>query len=261
MLRSMQTAATGMDSQQKLIDTLSNNLANVNTTAFKGSRANFHDLLYQNLEAPGLSTTEGTIAPSGVQIGSGSRISSIDKDFREGAIKVTDKETDLMVQGQGFFRIQMQDNSIAYTRDGSFHRSADGRLVTAEGLSVIPEIIIPPDTLNLKVATDGVVTVKVAGDQEPKNLGQIEVANFVNPTGLNAMSRNLFSETPASGTAIVSIPGLNGTGTIGQGQLEASNVNVVEQMVSMITGQRAYELNSKVIKTGDEMLAATNQLV
>ncbi|KAB8027972.1 flagellar basal-body rod protein FlgG [Fluviispira multicolorata] len=260
MLRSLNTAATGMDSQQRLIDTLSNNMANVNTIGFKGSKAYFHDLLYQNIRAPGLQTTTGTIAPSGIQIGNGSKLVSVEKSFDEGAIKITNKDTDMAIMGKGFFRIQLPDGNIAYTRDGTFRRSADGRIVTSEGLPLLPEIVVPSNTLHLRIAIDGVVTAKVSGEYEPRNLGQIQLANFINPAGLNSMGRNLYTATPASGEAIVSIPGENGVGTIDQGELETSNVNIVEEMVQLIVGQRAYELNSKVIKTGDEMLASTNQM-
>lgn len=260
MLRSLNTAATGMDSQQELIDTLSNNLANVNTIGFKASRAHFQDLLYQNMRAPGLQTTTGTIAPSGIQIGNGSKLVSVEKSFEEGSIKVTNKETDLAITGKGFFRIQVPDGSIAYTRDGTFRRNADGRLVTAEGLPILPEIVVPNNTTHLRIGIDGVVTAKVNGEVEPKNLGQIQLANFINPAGLNAMGRNLYTQTAASGEPSVTVAGENGTGEIEQGQLEGSNVNIVEEMVQMIMGQRAYELNSKVIKTGDEMLASTNQM-
>ena len=261
MLRSLNTAATGMDSQQELIDTLSNNLANVNTTGFKASRANFQDLMYQTERAPGLQTTTGVISPSGIQIGNGSRLVSVEKSFEPGSSKITNKETDLAIMGNGFFRIQVPDGTISYTKDGTFRRNADGRLVTSEGFPLVPEIVVPANTLNLKIGLDGIVTAKVSGEVEPKNLGQIQIANFVNPAGLNASGRNLFAQTPASGEPIVGVPGENGTGSISQGQLESSNVNIVEEMVQMIMGQRAYELNGKVIKTGDEMLSATNQII
>lgn len=260
MLRSLQTAATGMESQQQLIDTLANNIANVNTTGYKASRAHFQDLLYQNMRAPGLSSSEGTIVPSGIQIGNGSRLQSVDKIYREGSVRVTDQPTDLMIKGSGFFRVQLPDGNIAYTRDGSFTRGADGRLQTREGLPLVPDIIIPPDATSLKVGVDGVVTVSIGNNAEPQTLGQIEIANFINPAGLNNIGRNLVLPTSASGEPTVGIPGTAGTGGIGQGELESSNVNVVDEMVQMIQGQRAYELNSKVIKTGDEMLAATNQM-
>jgi flagellar basal-body rod protein FlgG len=260
MLRSLQTAATGMDAQQQLIDTLSNNMANVNTTAFKKSRANFNDLLYQNLRAPGLASQQGTIVPSGIQVGNGVRLVSVDKSFQEGAIKVTNNDLDLMVKGRGFFRIQMPDGNIAYTRDGTFKRSVDGRVVTSEGLPLVPEITVPPNTLSLRIGVDGTASATVQGEAEPRALGQIQIASFINPAGLNSMGRNLYTVSPASGEPIVTVPGENGTGLIGQGELESSNVNIVDEMVQMIVGQRAYELNSKVIKTGDEMLATTNQM-
>lgn len=260
MLRSLQTAATGMEAQQQLVDTLSNNIANVNTTAFKKGRPHFNDLLYQNLRAPGLSSQAGTIVPSGIQVGNGARLVAVEKMFQEGAIKVTGNDLDLMVKGRGFFRIQQPDGSLAYTRDGTFKRSPDGRVVTSEGLPIVPEINIPPNTLALKVGLDGTTTATVQGENEPRNLGQIQIATFINPAGLNALGRNLYSVSPASGEPIVTTPGENGTGQVGQGELESSNVNIVDEMVQMIVGQRAYELNSKVIKTGDEMLASTNQM-
>lgn len=249
-----------MEAQQQLIDTMSNNLANVNTTAYKKSRPHFNDLLYQNIRAPGLNSTTGTLVPSGIQVGNGVKIVATEKMFSDGAIKVTNNDLDLMVRGRGFFRVQMPDGNISYTRDGTFKRAPDGRVVTSEGLPLIPEIVIPPNSLNLKVGLDGVVTVQVQGENEPRNLGQIQVANFINPAGLNSLGRNLFSVSPASGDPVVSVPGENATGNIGQGELESSNVNIVDEMVQLILGQRAYELNSKVIKTGDEMLAATNQM-
>ena len=260
MLKSLTTAATGMGAQQENLDVISNNLANVNTTAFKESRAQFEDLLYQNIRAPGLQAADGTLRPSGVQIGNGTQLVSVEKSFEEGPIKVTNRETDLAISGKGFFRIQMPDGSVSYTRDGTFKRGADGRLMTAEGLPTLPEIVIPPNTLNFSVGLDGSVSAKVQGEIESRNLGQIQLAHFVNPAGLNAMGRNLFQETPSSGQAVVSVPGENGTGNIQQGQLESSNVNIVESMVQMIMGQRAYELNSKVIKTADDMMASTNQM-
>jgi flagellar basal-body rod protein FlgG len=260
MLRSLQTAATGMDAQQRLVDTLSNNIANVNTNAFKKARPHFNDLLYQNTKTPGLNSSDGTVSPSGIQVGNGVRLVSIDKNFEQGAIQITGKDTDLMIRGRGFFRIQTPEAQVAYTRDGSFDRAADGRLVTSEGFPIVPEIIIPAEATDLKVGIDGVVTVKVAGEVEPRNLGQVQLANFINPAGLESIGRNLYMQTPASGEPVLTNPGQNATGLIGQGELETSNVNIVEEMVQMIQGQRAYELNSKVIKTSDEMLASTNQM-
>ncbi len=260
MMRSLFTAATGMEAQQVTIDTISNNLANVNTTAFKGSRANFHDLLYQTLKSPGQNSTAGTVAPTGIQIGGGSKVSSVEKMFNEGAIRVTNKTTDLMIEGQGFFRVQKDDGSIAYTRDGSFKVDNTGRLTNSEGLPLVPEITIPENVTHDKihVGLDGTVTVKVGA--ETQEIGQIVVANFVNPTGLESLGRNLYSDTAASGPAIIGQPNTTGFGRIGQGELEASNVNIVEEMVNMISGQRAYEINSKVIQTGDQMLQQTNNI-
>jgi flagellar basal-body rod protein FlgG len=260
MLRSLQTAATGMEAQQQLIDTLSNNIANVNTNGFKRGRVHFNDLLYQNLRAPGLSSANGAVAPSGVQIGNGVRVASIEKSFEEGSVKITNNDTDVMIKGRGFFRIQMSDGSLAYTRDGAFKRSPEGRLVTGEGLPIVPEIVIPANALRVQIGLDGAVSATIQGENEPRNLGQIQISAFINPAGLNSIGRNLYTASPASGEPVVSTPGENGTGQLGQRELESSNVNIVEEMVSMITGQRAYELNSKVIKTGDDMLATTNQM-
>jgi flagellar basal-body rod protein FlgG len=260
MMRSLFTAATGMESQQVTIDTISNNLANVNTTAFKRSRANFHDLLYQTLKAPGQNSTAGTVVPTGIQIGAGSRISSVEKMFNEGAIRVTNKTTDLMIEGQGFFRVQKDDGTVAFTRDGSFKIDNTGRLVTSEGFPLIPEIVVPENVTSdkLHVGLDGTVTVRVGN--ESQDIGQIVLANFVNPTGLESLGRNLYANTPASGEALQGQPNTQGFGRIGQGELEASNVNIVEEMVNMISGQRAYEINSKVIQTGDQMLQQTNNI-
>ncbi|MBF0442382.1 MAG: flagellar basal-body rod protein FlgG [Oligoflexales bacterium] len=260
MIRSLFSAATGMESQQITIDTIANNLANVNTTGFKRSRANFHDLLYQTLRAPGQNSTAGTIVPSGIQIGGGARVSSVEKMFNEGAIRITNKETDLMIEGEGFFRIQKDDGTIAYTRDGSFKIDAGGRLVNADGFPVMPEIVIPVGVTHdkIQIGMDGIVTVKVG--TETQEIGQIQLANFINPTGLESLGRNLFGVTAASGEPVVAVPNSSGFGRIAQGQLEASNVNIVEEMVNMISGQRAYEINSKVIQTGDQMLQSTNNM-
>jgi len=252
------TAATGMEAQQTNIDVIANNLANVNTNGFKGSRANFHDLLYQTLRAPGQSATTGTIVPSGIQVGSGVRLSAVDKVFKEGGIKVTDREMDLMIEGDGFFRIQRDDGSIAYTREGHFNKDATGRLVNADGFPMVPEIVIPENAQNFHVGLDGIVTIKVNG--ETQEIGQVQLATFINPTGLDSLGRNLYGVTRASGDPVVGVANQNGFGRIAQNQLESSNVNIVEEMVNMISGQRAYEINSKVITTSDQMLQATNQV-
>lgn len=258
MLRSLFTAATGMEAQQVNIDTIANNLANANTTSFKRSRASFHDLLYQTLRAPGQSSTAGTVVPGGIQIGSGARLASVDKLFTEGSIKITDRNLDLMIEGDGFFRVQKNDGSIGYTRDGHFTKDNTGRLVTSDGFPVVPEIIVPSESQDLNVGMDGVVTVKVGN--ETQEIGQVLLANFVNPVGLKSEGRNIYAPTEASGDPIVSSANQNGIGRIAQGQLESSNVNIVEEMVNMIAGQRAYEINSKVIQTGDQLLQTTNNI-
>ena len=258
MIRSLHTASTGMEAQQMNIDTIANNLANVNTTSFKRSRANFHDLLYQNIRAPGQNSTTGTVVPNGIQVGSGVRLSSVDKMFKQGAIQVTDNKLDLMIDGDGFFRIQRDDGQIAYTRDGHFSKDANGRLVTSEGFPVVPEIIIPPGAQVVTFGTDGTVSVRL--DNQDQEIGQLQIANFINPTGLVSTGGNYYVPSRASGDPMVGTPNLDGMGRIAQGQLETSNVNIVEEMVNMITGQRAYEINSKVIQTGDQMLQATNNI-
>ncbi|MBI2601593.1 MAG: flagellar basal-body rod protein FlgG [Deltaproteobacteria bacterium] len=256
MMRSLLTAATGMEAQQLNIDTIANNLANVNTTAFKRSRANFHDLLYQTLRAPGQSATTGNVVPGGIQIGTGVKLSSVDKMFTEGAIQVTGNDLDFMIEGDGFFRLQKDDGEVVYTRNGHFSKDATGRIVSADGYALSPEIVIPADAKNITVGYDGTVTIKIEG--ETQELGQILLASFINPTGLVSLGGNNFATSRASGEPIVGAPNQGGMGKIGQAELESSNVNIVEEMVNMITGQRAYEISSKVIQTGDQMLQTTN---
>ncbi len=260
MMRSLYSAATGMEAQQITIDTIANNLANVNTTGFKRSRANFHDLVYQTLRAPGQNSTSGTIVPSGIQIGAGARISTVEKMFTEGSPRITNKTTDLMISGEGFFQVQKDDGTIGYTRDGSFKVDSGGRLTNGDGFPVVPEIVIPQGVThdNIQIGIDGTVSVRIG--PETQELGRIDLVNFINPTGLDSLGRNLFGQTVASGQPIVGKAGSQGFGAISQGQLEASNVNIVEEMVNMISGQRAYELNSKVIQTGDQMLQQTNNI-
>ena len=255
MMRLLYTAATGMEAMQQNIDVTSNNLANLNTNAFKKSRANFHDLIYQTLKAPGQNTTTGTVVPSGIQVGSGTRLSSVDKMFTTGAVKLTGNETDFMVEGQGFFRVQLEDGTTAYTRYGNFKWDNSGRLVTADGFPLVDEITRPQGATNLVVGMDGVVTVNVGSEKQ--DIGQIQLANFINPMGLASKGRNLYTATEASGEPVVGIANQNGMGALYHTQLEAANVNIVEEMVNMISGQRAYEMNSKVIQTGDQMLQAT----
>ncbi len=255
MMRLLLTAATGMEAQQQHIDVVSNNLANVNTNAFKKSRANFHDLLYQTLRAPGQNTTTGTVVPSGIQIGSGTKLTSVDKMFTTGAPKMTGNDSDMMITGDGFFRVQLEDGTTAYTRDGSFKWDNNGRLVTSDGFPLSDEITKPQGATKLVVGIDGVVTCTVNGEKQ--DLGQIQLANFINPMGLSSKGRNLYTSTEASGEATVGVPNQNGVGAVDHMSLEAANVNIVEEMINMISGQRAYEMNSKVIQTGDQMLQAT----
>ena len=258
MMRSLLTSATGMEAQQLNIDTIANNLANVNTTAFKRSRANFHDLLYQTLRAPGQSATTGTVVPSGIQIGTGTKLSAVDKLFTEGSIQETGNDLDFMVAGDGFFRVQRDDGEIVYTRDGHFSKDNTGRIVTADGFPLLPEIVIPQGAQNFHVGTDGTVTVKVAG--ETQEIGQMQIADFINPAGLVSLGGNYFRPSKSSGDPVVGVPNQSGLGSIGQAQLESSNVDIVAEMVNMITGQRAYEINSKVIQTGDQMLQTTTNI-
>jgi flagellar basal-body rod protein FlgG len=251
MGKSMFIAASGMAAQQQTIDTTANNLANINTTGFKKSRANFQDLLYQTKKLSETSSADETIVSSNIQVGSGSSISSIEKLFSPGSTRATGNELDLSIGGNGFFRVLKTDGTIAYTRDGSFKRDLDGRLTTSEGLPLIPEIAIPQNAQNLNIGIDGIVSVKLEG--ETKEIGQIELADFANPVGLSSLGHNLFEATKASGEPIIGTPNKNGVGTLAQRQLETSNVSIIEEMVNMITGQRAYELNAKVITTGEKM--------
>lgn len=256
-MRSLLTAATGMDAQQVTIDTIANNLANVNTVAFKQSRANFHDLLYQTLKAPGQSSTTGTVVPSGIQIGAGTRVSSVEKLFNHGSTRITERPFDLQIEGEGFFRIQKDDGSIGYTRSGNFQIDNTGRLVTSNGFPLIPEITVPSNVPHdrVNIGLDGVVSVR--SGEKSEIIGQLDLAMFVNPAGLDSLGHNLFGATVSSGDPIIGRPMQEDFGRIAQGQLENSNVNIVEEMVNMITGQRAYEINSKVIQTGDQMLQQT----
>lgn len=260
MLRTLWTAASGMTTQQINIDNISNNLANVNTAGFKKSRVNFEDLLYQELKPAGGVTAAGINHPTGIQIGLGSKVVSTEKIFSQGNFQQTGNPLDIAIEGDGFFQVTLPDGTIGYTRNGSFKVDADGNLVTAEGYLLEPNIAIPDNALEIIVGEDGTVSVTLPGEAEPTELGQIELAKFINPSGLRSIGKNIYLQTAASGEPTTGIPGEDGFGTLAQGILEMSNVNVVEEMVNLITGQRAYEINSKAIQTGDEMLQIVNNL-
>lgn len=261
MIRSLFTAATGMVSQQMNIDAIANNLANVNTTGFKKSRVNFQDLLYETVKPAGASTTAGTTIPEGIQLGHGVRPSAISKDFTPGGAIQTGNQLDLMIEGDGFFQIELPDGTTAYTRDGSFKINQEGTLLTADGYQLSPAITIPTDAELVTVSSDGSVSVRVPGSGTPQTVGTLQLVRFSNPSGLDArLGRNLLLETEASGTPQTGQPGLTGLGTLAQGFLENSNVQVVEEILHMIIAQRAYEANSKVIQTADEMLQTANNV-
>ncbi len=254
---SMWIAKTGLDAQQTRMSVISNNLANVNTVGFKRDRASFEDMLYQSVRQPGGQNTANTQAPTGLMLGTGVRLVSTEKTHVQGSMVTTKNALDIAIQGDGFFQIQQPDGTTAYTRDGNFKKSATGQLVTANGAPLLPAINIPANASTITIGQDGIVSVELAtgGNQQ---IGQIQVSRFVNPAGLQSLGQNLLRETPASGPPQVLNPGANGAGSLMQGALEASNVNVVEEMVSMIETQRAYEINSKAISAVDGMLKYLN---
>ncbi|MEZ5739195.1 MAG: flagellar basal-body rod protein FlgG [Burkholderiaceae bacterium] len=260
MFRSLWIAKTGLDAQQTQLDAISHNLANVATNGFKRAHAQFEDLLYQNMRQAGGLATQQTQLPTGLQLGTGVRPVATTRIFTQCSLQQTSNELDMAIDGRGFFTIQNPDGTLAYTRDGSFRIDSQGQLVTANGSPMAPPINIPINTENVTIGRDGVVTAKVAGQVGPVQLGQIQVATFVNPAGLDPKGQNLFVETAASGAPVVATAGLNGAGSIVQGYTESSNVNVVEELVAMIQTQRAYEVNSKAISTSDQMLARLSQL-
>ena len=261
MIRSLFTAATGMIAQQMNIDTIANNLANVNTTGFKKSRVSFQDLLYETIKPAGSETTAGTTIPEGIQIGHGSRPSAISKVFSSGAAIQTGNALDIMIEGDGFFQVDLPDGTIAYTRDGSFKMNEEGTVMTADGYPLTPAITIPNDAEIITISSDGTVSARSPGQDTPQAIGNLQLVRFSNAAGLDTrLGRNLLLETQASGTPNAGTPGLNGIGTVAQGFLENSNVQVVEEILQMIIAQRAYEANSKVIQTADEMLQTANNV-
>ncbi|MCD6460884.1 flagellar basal-body rod protein FlgG [bacterium] len=259
MLRALFTSSTGMKAQQLYVDTIAHNLANVNTTGFKRSRIDFQDLLYQTLKPAGAETADGNQVPEGIQIGLGVKPTAISKLFTQGALTQSGNDLDVAIEGDGFFQIILPDGTVGYTRDGSLNLDANGNLVTNDGFFLEPAINIPSNAQQVSIGQDGTVSV-VLDDGSITTQGQINIATFVNPAGLHAMGKNLFRETDASGTASSGAAGENGRGTLAQGFIELSNVEVVDEMVNMIMAQRAYEVNSRAIRTSDEMLQAANQL-
>ena len=261
MIRAMFSAATGMIAQQTNIDTIAHNMANVNTTGFKKSRVNFQDLLYETIKAPGGQTASGTTIPEGIQIGHGVRPSSVSKLFTPGSFIATGNEFDIAIEGDGFFQVDLPDGTQAYTRDGSFRRSSDGTLVTIDGYTLNPQITFADDARFISITPDGTVSARAGSDSATTQVGNIQSVHFANPSGLDAsLGHNLLLETDASGTPTVGDPGVDGLGTIAQGFLENSNVQTVEEIIAMIIAQRAYEANSKVIQTADEMLQLANNV-
>jgi len=254
-------AKTGLDAQQTRMAVTSNNLANVSTTGFKKGRAVFEDLLYQNVKQVGASTSQDTQSPTGLSLGTGVRVVATEKTFTQGNLAQTGNSLDVAINGRGFFQILLPDGTLGYTRDGSFKVTAQGELVTSNGYKVQPGITIPDGAQSVSIGKDGVVTVAVSGQAAPTQVGSLQIADFINPAGLQPRGENTFVESAASGTAQTGTPGVNGLGSVEQGSLESSNVNVVEELVNMIETQRAYEMNSKAIATTDQMLEfITNQL-
>ncbi len=259
MIRSLWIAKTGMEAQQTQLDNISHNLANVATNGYKRSHAVFEDLIYQNMRQAGANSTEQTTLPTGLQVGLGVRPVATARIYTQGNLQQTSNNLDLAIKGDGFFQIQMPDGTISYTRDGQFQVSSEGQLVTTNGLIVAPGINIPINANTVTIGTDGTVTAVIAGETASTQVGNLTLVDFANPAGLQAMGGNLFRETIASGSPQESTPGQNGLGMIEQGMLENSNVDVVEELVNMITTQRAYEMNSRVISTADQMLQFISQ--
>ncbi|MGQ9686377.1 MAG: flagellar basal-body rod protein FlgG [Thiobacillaceae bacterium] len=260
MLRSLHISRSGLDAQQTQLDVIANNLANVGTTGFKKARAVFEDLLYQVIRQPGAQSSQQTQLPSGFQLGVGVRTVATERIHTQGALQQTGNTLDVAINGRGFFQILMPDGSTTYTRDGSFQVDSQGTLVTASGYAVQPNITIPADAITVTIARDGTVSVTQPGVPTPTVVGQIQLASFINPTGLQSLGENLYAETAASGAPQVNLPGLNGLGTLNQSMIETSNVNVAEELVNMIMAQRAFELNSRAITASDQMLQRLTQI-
>jgi flagellar basal-body rod protein FlgG len=258
MNRALYVAKTGLEAQNTRLATISNNLANANTTGYKQGRAEFEDLIYQNVRQPGGYTSQQTTLPSGLQLGVGTRVVAIQKLHQQGNLQNTGNQLDVALQGKGFFQIQQPDGTVAYTRDGSFQLNQNGDIVNSAGLLLLPQITVPNTSTGVTIGTDGTVSATIPGQIAPQQLGQIEVATFINPAGLSANGDNLLTETIASGAPVVGVPGVDGIGTTIQSFLEASNVNTVEELIGMIEAQRTYEMNAKAIKAADSMMQYLN---
>jgi len=260
MIRAMSTAASGMDAQQTKLDVTANNIANVSTAGFKKGRAEFADLMYQTIRAPGTATGEGTSAPTGAQVGMGVRTVATQRQHSMGDLQQTGNTLDMAIEGRGFFQIELPTGENAYTRNGAFKIDAEGTMVNADGYKLTSEIVVPPDAQSVAIGADGTVTAMIPGESAPTELGQIQIAMFANPSGLQSTGKTLYRETAASGAAVLANAGSEGAGGLAQGTLEMSNVKVVEEMIDLISGQRAYEINSRVISAADEMLQRTGNL-
>jgi len=260
MIRSMMTAATGMEAQQLYMDTISNNLSNVNTNGFKRVKIEFQDLMYQTIREPGTRNFEGSMAPAGIECGLGVKPAATQRIFEQGSLMRTDNPMDCVIQGEGFFQITLPDGSTAYTRDGAFKPSSDGSVVNSSGFYLSPEITIPSGATEFEISETGLVTVVMPGENEKTEIGQIELARFINPSGLKSLGGNLFAKSEASGEPVISLPGEEGTGTIMDQYTEASNVKIVDEMVNMIGAQRAFEIISKAIQVGEDMMQVANNL-
>lgn len=259
MLSALWVSKTGLSAQDIALSTISNNLANVSTVGFKKDRAVFQDLLYQIQRQPGAQASQETQLPSGLQLGTGVRAAGTQKVFTTGDLEITENALDIAINGRGFLQVQLPDGTLGYSRDGQFHLDANGQVVTASGDPIQPALTVPDGAQSITIGTDGTVSVGLPGQVEPAEIGNIQLVDFVNPAGLQAIGGNLFRETASSGAPQEGTPGLNGLGTVEQGALENSNVNVVEELVNMISTQRAYEMNSKVISTADQMLQFVSQ--
>lgn len=255
------TAATGMEAQETNIDNVANNLANVNTTGFKKSRIEFEDLVYEQQTTAGSPTSPTEESPIGIEVGKGVRVAGTARDFSRGNMRTTNAPMDVAIEGRGLFQVTLPSGETGYTRAGAFHLNRDGLIVTAEGNPMEPQVTIPPDAIAISISNDGIVAATLPNQPAPEQVGTIELAMFQNEAGLRALGGNLFAQTQASGEATTSPPGSDGVGTVAQGFLEESNVNVAEEMVNMILGQRAYEANARVLRTADEMLQQVNSLI